>query len=72
MRLTGAHALIRILAAEQVPFAFGVVGGKLAPLLHAIAGQPRIRYIGTRHEAHAAMMAAAVFAGTRRVAVRAG
>jgi acetolactate synthase-1/2/3 large subunit len=72
MRLTGAHALIRILAAEQVPFAFGVVGGKLAPLLHAIAGQPRIRYIGTRHEAHAAMMAAAVFAGTRRVAVALG
>ena len=37
MRLTGAQALVRILPAEQVPFAFGIVGGKLAPLLHAIA-----------------------------------
>ena len=72
MRLTGAQALVRILAAEQVPFAFGVVGGKLAPLLHAIAAQPGIRYIGTRHEAHAAMMAAAVFAATGRVSVALG
>ena len=72
MRLTGAQALVRILAAEQVPFAFGIVGGKLAPLLHAIAGQTRIRFVGTRHEAPAAMMAAAVYAGTGRIAVALG
>jgi thiamine pyrophosphate-dependent acetolactate synthase large subunit-like protein len=72
MRVTGAQALVRVMAAEQVPFVFGVVGGKLAPLLHAIASEPSIRYVGTRHEAHAAMMAAAVFAGTRRVAVALG
>jgi thiamine pyrophosphate-dependent acetolactate synthase large subunit-like protein len=36
-RLTGAQALVRILLAEQVRFVFGIVGGKLAPLLHAIA-----------------------------------
>ena len=72
MRLTGAQALVRILAAEQVPFAFGVVGGKLAPLLHALTHEPAIRFVGTRHEAHAAMMAAATFARERRVAVALG
>ena len=39
LRLTGAQALVRVLAAEQVPFAFGIVGGKLAPLMHALAWQ---------------------------------
>ena len=37
MRLTGAEALVRCLEAERTSFAFGIVGGKLAPLLHALA-----------------------------------
>ena len=72
MNLTGAQALVRVLAAERVSFAFGVVGGKLAPLLHAIRGEQSIRYVGTRHEAAGAMMAAAVFAGSGRMAVALG
>ncbi len=72
MNLTGAQALVRVLASEHVSFAFGVVGGKLAPLLHAIQGQHSIRYIGVRHEAAGAMMAAAVFAGSGRMAVALG
>ena len=71
MRLTGAQALVRALSAEQVAFAFGVVGGKLAPLLHAIQASD-IRYVGTRHEANAAIMAAAAFAGSGRIAVAMG
>ncbi|MET0506715.1 MAG: thiamine pyrophosphate-binding protein [Burkholderiaceae bacterium] len=70
--LTGAQAIVRVLAAESVAFAFGVVGGKLAPLLHAIAAEPRIRFVGTRHEAAAPMMAAAVNAGSGGVAVALG
>jgi acetolactate synthase-1/2/3 large subunit len=72
MRVTGAQALVKVLAAENVGFAFGIVGGKLAPLLHALSREPSIRYVGTRHEASAAMMAAAVNAGSGRVAVALG
>ena len=72
MRLTGAQALVRILAAEQVPLVAGIAGGKLAPLLHALKDEPRIPFIGTRHEAHAAIMAAAAFARVGRVAVALG
>jgi acyl-CoA reductase-like NAD-dependent aldehyde dehydrogenase/thiamine pyrophosphate-dependent acetolactate synthase large subunit-like protein len=69
--LTGAEAIVRLLQAEQVPFAFGIVGGKLAPLLHALA-RSSIPFVGVRHEAAAPMMAAAVFARSGRVAVALG
>ncbi len=69
--LTGAQALVRVLQAEGVPAVFGIVGGKLAPLLHAIS-LSGIPFHGTRHEASAPMMAAAVFASTGRMAVAVG
>ena len=56
--LNGAQALVRLLQAEGVPMAFGIVGGKLAPLLHALSQSP-LRFTGVRHEAAAPMMAAA-------------
>ncbi|MCE3272595.1 MAG: uncharacterized protein K0S57_2992 [Ramlibacter sp.] len=71
-RLTGAQALVRILLAEQVRFVFGIVGGKLAPLLHAIQEQPALRFVGVRHEGVGPMMAAAVNAGSGGVAVALG
>ena len=72
MRISGAQALVRCLVAEQVGFAFGIASGKLTPLLHALSQTPSIRFVGLRHEAAGAMMAAAVFAGTGRVAVALG
>lgn len=69
--LNGAQTLVRLLQAEQVPAAFGIVGGKLAPLLHALQ-QAGLPFVGVRHEAAASMMAAAVFAGSGRVAVALG
>ena len=72
LKLTGAQALVRVLAGEGVPFAFGIVGGKLAPLLHALHEEPRIRFVGVRHEATGPMMAAAVHAGSGRMAVALG
>jgi acetolactate synthase-1/2/3 large subunit len=72
IQLTGAQALVRILAAEQVPFAFGIVGGKLAPLMHALSQQDTVRFVGVRHEATGPMMAAAVHAGSGRMAVAIG
>ncbi len=69
--LNGAQTLVKLLQAERVPAAFGIVGGKLAPLLHAIS-KSNIPFYGTRHEAAAPMMAAAVFASTGRVAVAMG
>jgi thiamine pyrophosphate-dependent acetolactate synthase large subunit-like protein len=70
--LTGAQALVRVLAAESITQIFGIVGGKLAPLLHAIAAEPSMNFVGVRHEATAAMMAAAVNAGSGRMAVAIG
>lgn len=72
IRLTGAETLVRLLEAEGVAFVFGVVGGKLSPLLHAIARSRRLHFVGTRHEAAAPMMAAALNAGTGQVAVALG
>ncbi|MEO5672874.1 MAG: thiamine pyrophosphate-binding protein, partial [Ramlibacter sp.] len=70
--LTGAEALVRVLLAEQVGFAFGIVGGKLTPLLHAISQRPQMRFIGVRHEGVGPMMAAAVHAGSGRMALALG
>ena len=72
MRLTGAEALVRCLEAERTSFAFGIAGGKLGPLLHALARTPSIRYVGLRHEAAGPMMAAAAFARTGTMAVALG
>ncbi|MEJ8858742.1 thiamine pyrophosphate-binding protein [Variovorax robiniae] len=72
IRLTGAQALVRVLQAEQVPFAFGIVGGKLAPLMHALSQQEAVRFVGVRHESTAPMMAAAMHAGSGRMAVALG
>lgn len=71
LTLNGAQTLVRLLQAEGVPAAFGIVGGKLAPLLHALSQSP-IPFVGVRHEAAAPMMAAAVFAGSGRMAVALG
>ncbi|MEJ2802584.1 thiamine pyrophosphate-binding protein [Comamonadaceae bacterium PP-2] len=67
--LTGAQALTRVLLGESVRHVYGIVGGKLSPLLHAISQEPALRYIGTRHEAAGPMMAAATYAATGRLAV---
>lgn len=70
--LSGAQALVKLLALEGVPCVFGVVGGKLGPLLHALSQTPSIRYVGLRHEASGPMMAAAWAAGSGQIAVAIG
>jgi thiamine pyrophosphate-dependent acetolactate synthase large subunit-like protein len=72
MKLTGGQALVRCLEAERTAFAFGIAGGKLGPLLHALAETPSVRYVGLRHEAAGPMMAAAAFARTGQMAVALG
>lgn len=72
LRLTGAQALVNVLLAEGVDTVFGIVGGKLSPLFLALSREPRIRFIGVRHEAAGPMMAAAVHAGTGQLAVAVG
>jgi thiamine pyrophosphate-dependent acetolactate synthase large subunit-like protein len=70
--LTGAQVLVKLLRAEDVRQVFGIVGGKLGPLLHAIAQEPQMRFLGVRHEAAGPMMAAAVHACSGRFAVALG
>jgi acetolactate synthase-1/2/3 large subunit len=48
---------------------FGLAGGKLGPLLKAIAAEPRLRYLGVRHEASAGFMAAGATARNGRLAL---
>jgi len=69
LRLTGGQALVQALRAEQVAHCFGLVGGKMLPLLQAIAESPTLRFHGVRHESAAPMMASAVWRATGRVAV---
>ena len=68
VRLDGGEALARTLVAVGVQDLFGVPAGKLGPFLGAVAREPRLRHLGTRHEASAAWMATATFHATGRVA----
>ena len=70
--LTGAQALVRALRAEDVRRVYGIVGGKLSPLLHALSQEPHVRFLGVRHEAAGTMMAAAAHAATGSLAVALG
>lgn len=72
IQMTGAEALTRLLVPEAVPFVFGIAGGKLNPLLHAISREPSIRYVGVRHEAAGPLMGAAVAAASGRICVALG
>ena len=68
VRLDGGEALARTLVAAGVQDVFGVPAGKLGPFLGAVAREPRLRHLGTRHEASAAWMATATFHATGRIA----
>lgn len=72
LQLNGAQVLVRLLLAEKVREIYGIVGGKLGPLLHAISQQEQLRFLGVRHEAAGPMMAAATYAGTGQIAVALG
>ena len=72
MKLTGAQALVRLLRAERSASSFGIVGGKLAPLLHAMPREPASASSACGTRPRAAMMAAAVYAGSGRMAVALG
>jgi thiamine pyrophosphate-dependent acetolactate synthase large subunit-like protein len=69
VELSGGEALVRMLAAAGVREAFGVPAGKLAGLMAPLAAEPRLRFLGTRHEAAAAWMAGATFQASGRLAV---
>jgi len=72
LQINGAQALVRLLLAEQVREVFGIVGGKLGPLLHAISQHEQLRFLGVRHEGAGPMMAAAAHAASGRIAVALG
>ncbi len=71
-QLSGAQALVKCLKAESVSWVYGIVGGKLAPLMHAISLEPSLRFVGVRHEGVAPMMAAIHYASGDSVAVALG
>ncbi|MEH0578032.1 thiamine pyrophosphate-binding protein [Streptomyces sp. B21-108] len=69
MAISGGHLLARLMIRAGIRNVYGVAGGALGPLLHAIGDQPELRYLGTRHEAAGALMATAAFQSTGSPAV---
>lgn len=69
MKMTGGEILLRSLKVENIPFVFGIVGGRFMSFLRQVSLEPTMEYIGTRHEASAAHMAAAVFHSTGKMGV---
>ncbi|SHG52697.1 acetolactate synthase-1/2/3 large subunit [Kaistia soli DSM 19436] len=69
IRLTGGQALERVLKASGIQNVYGVVGGAFGPFLASISKGNAIKYVGARHEAAGAFMAAAEFYSTGRIAV---
>jgi acetolactate synthase-1/2/3 large subunit len=67
--LSAAEAVVAGLVAAGVTEVFGIAGGKFAPLLAAMDHEPRLRWVGTRHEAAATWMATAVAHRTGRLGV---
>jgi acetolactate synthase-1/2/3 large subunit len=68
MRKSCAQAVVDCLAISGIDSVFGIASGKMMPLLRALSEQNQIRFIGTRNEAAAAMMAAGSYAGTGQIA----
>jgi acetolactate synthase-1/2/3 large subunit len=58
-RVTGGRAVVDALVAAGVDHAFTVPGESFMGVLDALAEEPRIRVVATRHEGGAAFMAAA-------------
>lgn len=71
-KYAASDAVIDCLLEEDVQFAFGIASGKLSPLFRSLSTHPEIRFIGVRHEASAAHMAAGMFAGTGQIALALG
>src|SRR3954471_8206521 len=56
-RPTAAHLLVDCLAAEGCEWVFSVPGEETMDVLEALADDPRLRHVTTRHEQGAAFMA---------------
>lgn len=69
VELTGGQILARLSASAGISHVYGVASGKLGPLLGALAAEPRLTYVGVRHEASAAMMATGHYAATGKLAL---
>ena len=69
IELTGGEALIRIAVNLGITHVFGLVGGKLGPLFKALSVEPRLAYLGVRHEATGAFMAAGAAARSGKIAM---
>jgi acetolactate synthase-1/2/3 large subunit len=52
-----AHVMLRSFAQQGVKVAFGIPGGLISPLFHALAEVPSLRLVSTRHEAMAGFAA---------------
>ena len=54
---SAARAVVEALKAEQVEFVFGLAGSHVLPIFDALADEPQIRHIVTKHENNAVFMA---------------
>jgi thiamine pyrophosphate-dependent acetolactate synthase large subunit-like protein len=68
-KMTGAQALVRSLEDLEVHDVFGIPGGAILPVYHAINDDTRFRFILTRHEQGAGHAAEGYAIATGRVGV---
>lgn len=52
-----SEAIFKFLELEEVDVVFGIPGGNVSPLMHAVLQHPSILFVMTRHEGGAAFMA---------------
>lgn len=57
---TAGQAVVEALAAERVEFVFGLAGSHVLQIFDALADQPAIRHVVTKHENNASLMAGMV------------
>ena len=69
MKKTGAEVLWESLIREGVEVMFGIPGGAVIPAFDAMLNYPKLRFILTRHEEGAAMMADGYARASRKVGV---
>src|SRR6266436_107062 len=57
MKYTTGEAIVRSLEIEGITHVFGILGSNILDVYDLVGRSPKMTYVGTRHEEHAAQMA---------------
>jgi sulfoacetaldehyde acetyltransferase len=57
MKYTAGEAIVRSLEIEGISHVFGILGSNILDVFDLVGRSPKMKFVGTRHEEHAAQMA---------------